>query len=144
MGSRKPARCQGRRPRLAGPRRVSVAYSAPTIPMRHHARKLAIAYQAAGRTADAILLYQTTLKQLESKLGPDDDRILAMRNNLASAFKEAGRTDEAISLLESMLEQNESNLTPDYRGLLAIRTNLANAFLAAGRTRRPWPSMRRR
>jgi eukaryotic-like serine/threonine-protein kinase len=96
--------------------------------------KLAIAYQAAGRTALAIPLYQATLKQMESKLGPDHPAALNARSNLGAAYKEAGRADEAILLLEATVKQTESKLGPDHRGTLNTRTNLAAAYQAAGRT----------
>ena len=44
---------------------------------------LAVAYQAAGRTAEAIKLIEETLKLRETKLGPDHPDTLTSRNNLA-------------------------------------------------------------
>ena len=56
---------------------------------------LAVAYRAAGRTAEAIKLHEATLKLQESKLGPDHPDTLTSRNNLAEAYRAAGRTDDA-------------------------------------------------
>ena len=54
---------------------------------------LAIAYRAAGRTAEAITMGEQTLAAMERLLGPDSPRHpLASRNNLANAYRAAGRT----------------------------------------------------
>ena len=52
---------------------------------------LAIAYRAAGRVAEAILLHEQTLADMEPVLGPDHPDSLVSRNNLAAAYQEAGR-----------------------------------------------------
>ena len=46
---------------------------------------LAAAYQAAGRAAEAIPLYEQTLADRERVLGPDHPDTLTSRNNLAAA-----------------------------------------------------------
>ncbi len=76
-----PSRCT-RRPSSYGSRS-----SAPTTPTRSISRNnLAVAYQAAGRTDEAIKMHEATLKQQESKLGPDHPDTLTSRNNLAAAY----------------------------------------------------------
>ena len=53
---------------------------------------LAVAYQDAGRTAEAITLHEQTLAARERVLGPDHPDTLTSRNNLAIAYQAAGRT----------------------------------------------------
>jgi tetratricopeptide (TPR) repeat protein len=95
---------------------------------------LAVAYQAAGRTADAITLHEGTLRLRESTLGLDHPDTLQSRNNLAAAYKAAGRTAEALTLFEATLKQRESKLGPDHPDTLTSRHNLATAYRSAGRT----------
>ena len=53
---------------------------------------LAAAYLDAGRTDEAISLFERTLTDRERVLGPDHPDTLSTRNNLALAYQEAGRT----------------------------------------------------
>jgi hypothetical protein len=57
---------------------------------------LAGAYQVAGRTAEAITLFEQTLADRERVLGADHPETLATRNNLAAAHRAAGHTARAI------------------------------------------------
>ncbi len=50
-------------------------------------------YQKAGRTAEAIPLFEQTLAARERVLGPDHPDTLGSRNNLAAAYRAAGRAD---------------------------------------------------
>ena len=59
---------------------------------------IAYAYQAAGRTAEAIPLLEQALTDRERILGADHPDTLTSRNNLAAAYQDAGRTGEAIPL----------------------------------------------
>jgi tetratricopeptide (TPR) repeat protein len=95
---------------------------------------LAAAYQAAGRTAEAIALYERTLDDCERLLGPDHPNTLTSRNNLAAAYQDAGRTAEAIALYERTLAARERLLGTDHPDTLTSRNNLALAYRAAGRT----------
>jgi tetratricopeptide (TPR) repeat protein len=56
---------------------------------------LAKAYLAAGRTADAITLFEEALSRFEVVLGPDRPRTLESMNNLAGAYLGAERWAEA-------------------------------------------------
>ena len=56
---------------------------------------LANAYQAAGRTEEAISLHEQTLTARERLLGPDHPSTQQSRGNLAIAYRDAGRTWEA-------------------------------------------------
>jgi tetratricopeptide (TPR) repeat protein len=95
---------------------------------------LALAYQAAGRTAEAIALDEVTLKVRESKLGPDHPDTLTSRNNLALDYESVGRIAEAIKLHEATLKASESKLGPDHPDTLITRDNLAVTYLQVGRT----------
>jgi hypothetical protein len=59
---------------------------------------LAAAYQAAGRTAEAIALHERTLADFERVLGADHPDTLTSRSNLAEAYRAAadGRGDPAV------------------------------------------------
>jgi tetratricopeptide (TPR) repeat protein len=95
---------------------------------------LAMAYQKAGRTAEAIPLYERTLADRERLLGAGHPDTLGSRNNLAMAYDDAGRTDEAVPLLEQTLTDQERLLGADHLGILGSRNNLAMAYHATGRT----------
>jgi tetratricopeptide (TPR) repeat protein/tRNA A-37 threonylcarbamoyl transferase component Bud32 len=95
---------------------------------------LAGAYLAAGRTAEAIALFEGALKVWEAKLGPDHPDTLTSRNNLALAYAAAGRTADAIALHEATLKLRESALGSDHPDTLTSRNNLAAAYWEAGRT----------
>ncbi len=88
-------------------------------------------------------MHEATLKQRESKLGPDHPDTLTSRNNLAVAYHAAGRTDDAIKMHEATLKLRESKLGPDHPDTLASRNNLAVAYQAAGRTATPSRCTRR-
>ena len=71
----------------------------PTTPICWPYRgSLAAAYLAAGRTADAISLYEVTINAQVSTLGPDHPITLDCRSNLAVAYFLSGRRAEAINL----------------------------------------------
>ena len=69
---------------------------------------LALAYQEAGRAAEAIALHEQTLADRERVLGPDHPDTLTSRNNLADAYRAAGRAAEAIALHEQTLADRSS------------------------------------
>jgi tetratricopeptide (TPR) repeat protein len=81
------------KPLLADKERVLGADHPDTLGTRNN---LAIAYSDAGRTDEAIRLYEQTLADQERVLGADHPETLATRNNLAIAYRAAGRTDEEI------------------------------------------------
>jgi tetratricopeptide (TPR) repeat protein len=95
---------------------------------------LAAAYQAVGRVAEAIPLFEQTLIGRERQLGPDHPDTLTSRNNLANAYQDAGRVTEAIPLHEQTLAACERLLGPDDPSTLTSQGNLAAAYQDAGRT----------
>jgi Tetratricopeptide repeat len=52
---------------------------------------LAVAYQEAGRAAEAIPLFERTLAALQRMLGPEHPDVVTARDNLVCVHKEAGR-----------------------------------------------------
>jgi tetratricopeptide (TPR) repeat protein len=111
--------------------RVLGADHPDTLKSREH---LAVAYQAAGRTAEAIRLHEQTLSDYERVLGTDHPDTLKSRDNLAAAYQAAERTFEAILLLQQTLADRERVLGNDHPDTLRSRDNLATALQAAGRT----------
>ncbi len=112
----------------------------PDHPDTMNARnRLAAAYHAAGRTADAIPLVQQTLAARERLLGADHPSTLASRNNLASAYRAAGRPAEAIPLFEPNVAACERLLGADHPKTLASRHNLDLARQEASRRDRERP-----
>jgi tetratricopeptide (TPR) repeat protein len=95
---------------------------------------LAIAYQDAGRVADAAALHEHTLAAFERMHGRSHPSTLASRNNLAEAYRAAGRTAEAVELHEQALAGYERVRGPDHPDTLISRSHLAEAYRAAGRT----------
>ncbi len=58
---------------------------------------LALAYQAAGRYAEAIPLHETAYRIFLARRGPEDPATLGTMSNLATAYGQAGRPEEAIA-----------------------------------------------
>jgi hypothetical protein len=68
---------------------------------------------AAGRTAEAIALHESTLKLYESKLGPDHPNTHQSRNNLAHAYDAIGRWADAEVLRRDGLTRRHKVEKPD-------------------------------
>jgi tetratricopeptide (TPR) repeat protein len=94
---------------------------------------LAVAYQAAGRAAEAVPLLERTLAARERFLGPDHPGTATSWDNLGLAYQAVGRAGEAIRLHERALAARERLLGPDHPDTLASRDNLASAHRDAGR-----------
>ncbi|WP_136313910.1 FxSxx-COOH system tetratricopeptide repeat protein [Actinomyces procaprae] len=95
---------------------------------------LAYAYQAAGRTEEAIELCEQVLQDSLRILGPDHPQTLTSRHNLAGAYQDTGRTEEAINLFDQVLQDSLRILGPDHPQTLTSRHNLAYAYQDTGRT----------
>ena len=104
---------------------------------------LAVAYQVAGRPAEAIPLFERTLAALERLLGPDHLDVVTTRNNLAVAYRDAGLPVEAIPLIERTLAALERLLGPDHPDVVTTRNNLAVAYQEAGRVAEAIPLFER-
>ncbi len=118
-------------PLLADQERVLGADHPGTLGTR---RDLAVAYQAAGRTAEAIILLEQTLADRRRVLGADHPDTLNARDDLAFAYRVASRPAEAIILLEQNLADQERVLGADHPDTLDTRHGLAFAYQNAGRT----------
>jgi tetratricopeptide (TPR) repeat protein len=118
-------------PLLADQERVLGADHPETLGTRHD---LAVAYQAAGRTAEAIVLHERALADRQRVLGADHPDTLNARDDLAFAYRVAGRPAEAIVLLEQNLVDQERVLGADHPDTLGTCHGLAFAYRAAGRT----------
>jgi len=94
---------------------------------------LAIAYRAAGRTADAIRLHEQNLAARVRTLGPDHPDTLDSQNNLAIAYRAAGRPGEEVPLLERTLAIRKKVLGPEHPSTLISQNNLAVTYHEAGR-----------
>jgi tetratricopeptide (TPR) repeat protein len=94
---------------------------------------LAAAYQAAGRAADAIPLFEHTLVARERLLGPNHPDTLTSQNNLAATYQDADRHAEAILLFKLTLAARERLLGTDHLSTLNSRGNLAAVYRATGR-----------
>ena len=94
---------------------------------------LAAAYRAAGRTAEAIPLFEQTLVGQVRRMGHDHPDALASQNNLAATYKDAGRAAEAILLFRLTLAANERELGYHHPSTLNSRVSLAGAYRDVGR-----------
>lgn len=94
---------------------------------------LAAALQDAGKSAEALKLYEETLGQMLTALGPNDPDTLRTMNNLASVLMETRRPLEALPLLEVALKGMRGKLGLDNPDTLKAMNNLALTYRAAGR-----------
>ena len=96
-------------------------------------QRLADAYLAAGRAADAIPWFQWVLDRLTHKLGPDHRDVIEARRRLGHALVAANQVPAAITVLEGAVAQSEQVCAPGHADTLGARDELAAAYLAAGR-----------
>uniref|UniRef100_UPI00065FA1E9 tetratricopeptide repeat protein n=1 Tax=Cellulomonas flavigena TaxID=1711 RepID=UPI00065FA1E9 len=82
---------------------------------------------SAGRTEEAIALFEQVLVDRARILGEDHPGTLASRNNLAGAYASVGRLEEAIGLLESPLAECLRILGPDHPHTGIVREKLEAA-----------------
>jgi serine/threonine protein kinase len=94
---------------------------------------LALAYQDAGRLADAIPLLEEALRRSQVQPGPASASTLIWMNNLASAYWDAGRLADALPLLEGVLKRRRALLGPDRPETLVSLNNLSIAYRDVGR-----------
>lgn len=80
---------------------------------------LAISYQQAGRTDQAIRLLQRVVADDERLLGNDHPDTLIALTSLAASYEVAGRTGEANELLERVVAGNERLLEDEHSGTSA-------------------------
>ena len=102
------------------------------LSLRSH---LAYAYLHAGRSADAIRLYEQVLSSKHA-LGPIDRVTLTIQNDLAYAYYWVDRTDEAIDLFEQVLDERTRILSGDHEDTLMTGSYLALAYADDGQLER--------
>ena len=95
-------------------------------------QRLADAYLAAGRAADAIPWFQWALDRLTDKLGPDHHDVIEARRRLGHALVAALQVPAAITVLERAAAQFEQVCGPGHADTLGARDELAAAYMAAG------------
>jgi tetratricopeptide (TPR) repeat protein len=95
-------------------------------------QRLADAYLAAGRAADAIPWFQWFLDRLTRKLGPDHRDVIEARRRLGHALVAALQVPAAITVLDRAAAQFDQVCGPGHADTLGARDELAAAYLAAG------------
>jgi tetratricopeptide (TPR) repeat protein len=95
-------------------------------------QRLADAYLAAGRAADAGRWFQWVLDGLAQKLGPDHRDVIEARRRLGHALAAALQFQAAITVLERAVAQFGQVCGPGHTDTLGARDELAAAYLAAG------------
>jgi len=94
---------------------------------------LATAYQATGRTADAIALFERVRDARVEKLGADHPHTLNTLNNLALAYWSLKRFDQSIPLFEDVLARREKKLGRQHPDTLKTVADLGVNYKDAGR-----------
>jgi tetratricopeptide (TPR) repeat protein len=94
--------------------------------------RLADAYLAAGRAADAVPWLQWLVDGLTHKLGPDHRNVIEARRRLGHGLVAGLQFQAAIAILEPAVSQFERVSGPGHADTLGARDELAAAYLAAG------------
>jgi len=97
--------------------------------------RLAAAYEAAGKSADAISVFQTALTEREQHQGAEHPETIAARAHLAHAYQSGGRPADAISLYERTVADSVRLLGQAHPVTLDTRASLAEAYQASGNPR---------
>jgi tetratricopeptide (TPR) repeat protein len=95
--------------------------------------RLATAYEAAGRLADAMTVFEDALSDRERNLGSDHPDTMSAQVSLAHSYLAAGREEEAIRMYERALADSERLLGSAHKDTLAARAALASAYSSVGR-----------
>jgi len=97
--------------------------------------RLAAAYEAAGKSADAIAVFQTALTEREQHQGAEHPETIAARAHLAHAYQSAGRPADAIGLYERTVADSARLLGAAHPVTLDARASLAETYQASGEPR---------
>jgi tetratricopeptide (TPR) repeat protein len=95
--------------------------------------RLADAYAASGRLAEALPVFEAALADREATDGLHHPDTVTARLNVARSLHAAGREPEAAGLYEQVLAARERMLGPGHRDTIAVRLQLAAAYQATGR-----------
>jgi tetratricopeptide (TPR) repeat protein len=121
-------------PHLTAARDLRMAHLGPDHPETLTAQNnLATAFLTAGRTAEAIQVFEQVRAKLIQVPGRAD-LAAGIQCNLARAYSNAGRTGDAIQLFEQVRDENTQKLGPDHPSTLTTLHALATAYEDAGRT----------
>jgi len=96
-------------------------------------QRLADAYLAAGRAAEAVAWFQRVLADRVTALGTDHPGTVAARRDLGHALLAAGQAGEAVTVLNGAVGDYDRILGPDHPDTISAREELAAAYRAAGR-----------
>lgn len=91
--------------------------------------QLGIYLQQRGDYAEALALYQRSLKLTEEHFGPTHGKTAATLSNLGTLLRDMGRLDEAEVLARRALEIEEANLGPDHSAVATRLSNLATTLM---------------
>jgi tetratricopeptide (TPR) repeat protein len=94
--------------------------------------RLASAYVAAGRAAEAVSWHQRMMADWARAFGPDHPRTLAARVSLGRVLVSAGIYEEAIRVMGAALADCERAYGPGHPECISIRTEVAAGYRAAG------------
>ncbi|HSZ45476.1 MAG TPA: tetratricopeptide repeat protein [Streptosporangiaceae bacterium] len=94
--------------------------------------RLARAYMADGRPAEAVAWYQRIMAEWDRDFGPDHPRTLTARVTLGRALVIAGLATEAVTVLTAVLADYERTMGAGNLQSLGVRDELAAAYLASG------------
>src|SRR5437763_11266930 len=97
--------------------------------------RLAAAYEAAGKSADAIAVFQTALTEREQHQGAEHPETIAARAHLAHAYQAAGRPADAVGLYERTVADSARLLGAAHPVTLDARASLAETYQASGEPR---------
>ncbi|HTT51890.1 MAG TPA: tetratricopeptide repeat protein [Streptosporangiaceae bacterium] len=94
--------------------------------------RLAGAYLAAGRPAEAVSWFERVVASRVKVLGPDHPGAAAARRDLGQALMAAHQFPEAITVLARTVAEYQRLCGPDHPDTLGARDELAAAYRAAG------------
>jgi serine/threonine protein kinase/tetratricopeptide (TPR) repeat protein len=93
----------------------------------------ALAFDSAGRPAEAIALLERVRDTRTKTLGGEHPDALNAQNDLALMYLRAGRRDEAVALLERVRDVRAVRLGGDHALTLAALESLAQAYVGVWR-----------
>ena len=124
--------------RALEPSAQALAHADRVLQPEHTRRLMTLNYlgrasRKAGRSKDAIAIFEALLPIMERVEGAEHPSTLSTRNNLAGAYRDAGRVNDAIAIFEALLPVRERVQGAENPSTLNTRNNLARAYRDAGR-----------
>ncbi|MGA2444523.1 MAG: serine/threonine-protein kinase [Opitutaceae bacterium] len=93
---------------------------------------VACTYEALGRQAEALALFQEALQLTTDRRGPNDAITLGHMYRLGEAYVDAERLVDAQSLLDKTLKLRRANLGAEYPDATVMLSELGRALLVLG------------